>query len=302
MDFTVHFRGAAVYVVRPGGKVTDVLFPSAETHGPPDGDGGKKTPKGRHLGKDMKHADGTDAPQHFAGAMIIGPGSTRIYRKLQGRLVRRDTLGSGATPNSDFLASFPPLSDVITNQDSKLKLLDPDKKKNFDRIATRFALDDGKLIPEAASDGTWVLAGGIHGPNAKTACFALEGKWTFSAASPVNLNLYELDGKSSGEDPIVLDDKHTEVYFYNYDIALPTKEDLTEEDVPVSLNLIDNDFKWSYALFDRVNGTTQPTWKDWLKNHEFPAPRLIGLKQQPAGRDFHLITVSTCFQLVWPDP
>jgi hypothetical protein len=299
MQFTIHFRGVAVYVARQGGKVTDVLFPSAEMHGPPNGDPGKKTPKGKHLGKEMKHADGTDAPQHFAGAMIMGPGNTRIYRKLEGRLVKRDTLGSGAAPQDKFLDSLPRLADVITNKGSKLKLLALDIPANVSRMATRFMLDGGDLFPGTASEGTWVLAGGVHGPNAKTGNFALEGKWVFDAAAPVHLRLLNLDGNPSGEDPITLDDKHSEVYFYNYDVALPTVSDLTEEDIPASLNLIDHDFKWNYELFDRVNGAAQPQWKDWLQQHDFPAPQLIGQKEPPLGLDSRLITVSTCFQLVW---
>jgi hypothetical protein len=296
MSFNIHFRGVGVFVAKGRGNVSEVLFPSAESKGPPDGDAGPLRPNGKPVGKNMKHADNSDAPLHFAGALIVGPGRTATYRKLDGRLVTRDNGTVGAKPNGSFFVDVPVLSDVITEPTSKIKLINPTLAKNQDRIATRFELDTGDIASQPARHGVFLLEGGIHGPNFLQGSFALEVTWTIDSNVPVELKILTLDRKSSGEESIVLDSDHNEVYFYSFDIGLPSVDDLKSDDVPSTIGLTDDDFKWSYALFDRVD-STQQSWQDWLRGHPFPAPVCVGR----SFSELRLVPVSTCFPLAWTE-
>jgi hypothetical protein len=290
MDFKIHFRGAGVFWARQRDNVTEVLFPNAETKAPPDGEPGKKRPNGKPLGKGMKHADKSEANLHFAGALIVGPGKTATYRKLAGRLVTRNKGTSGAKPNGDFFQDLAPLADVITEADSKLKLVAAADPTYADRVATRFEIDSGDMEAKPASKENWLLDGGDHGKSV-TRHFALGVTWIVAADTSVTFELLTLDRKPTGEQPIVLDADHPEVYFYNFDLGLPTLEDLTTEENPFADTKDDDDFKWSYALFDHPGTAKKKPWQDWLKGKKFPAPSLVG----------PLIPVSTCFQIVWTD-
>ena len=296
MKFTIHFRGVAVFVAKGGGKVTEVLFPNAERKSPPDGDAGKKTTKGKIIGKDMKHADDTEAPQHFAGALVVGPGVTRTYRKLNGRLVRRDVSGAGASPVTGFFEKVPPLANVITETDSTLKLMNRENPANYGRMATRFKLDKGDIAAGKESQTEWTLSGGIH-TNEKpiTGHFAIGATWTVESEDPLIFRVHNLDD-TEAEQPIVLSRETDTVYFYNFDSGLPSDDELTEEEDPPGVGRVDNDFKWSYALFDKK----QPKWQDWLKTKAFPTPQTLPPESEELRPDdFRLIPVSTCFQLVW---
>jgi hypothetical protein len=289
MQFQIHFRGAGVFVARGRGNLTEVLFPNAETKGPPDGDAGSLRKNGKPLGKGMKHADKSDATLHFAGALVVGPGNTATYRKLAGRLVTGDKGTAGAKPTGNFFSDLPPLADVITEADSKLKLVTPIDPTYPGRVATRFEIDSGAAAASPRSKKEWLLDGGKHGGSVSKH-FALGVTWTVDSEESIEFKVLNLDRSATGEDPIVLDDKHTQVYFYNFDIGLPTVLDLTSEEDPFADTKDDNDFKWSYALFDRVD-SSKKKWQDWLKGDSFPTPSLIG----------PLVRVSTCFQIVWTD-
>ncbi len=296
MKFTIHFRGVAVFVAKGGGKVTEVLFPKAERTPPPDGDVGKKTTKGKIIGKDMKHADDTEAPQHFAGALIVGPGLTRTYRKLNGRLVRRDMPGDGASPSKAFFKKVPPLANVITETDSTLELMNRENPANYGRMATRFKLDKGDIAAGKESPTEWTLSGGIHTKNADIKeKFAIGATWTVESEDPLIFRVHNLDD-AEAEQPIVLSRDTDTVYFYNFDSGLPSNDELTEEEDPPGEGRVDNDFKWSYALFDKKS----EKWQEWLKDGLFPTPQTLPPEgEKPRPDDFRLIPVSTCFQLVW---
>jgi hypothetical protein len=299
MDFTIHFRGVAMLVAKGETSVTEILFPNAETEPPPNGDPGDLKADGRIVGRNMKHADGSAANPHFAGAMIVGPGLERTYRKLAGRIVKPvGTSGSPPTPPSDFFEQIPPLAKVITNAGSRLKLLDPTLTANHKRIATRFILDTGNIAPVMpGSNGTWLLAGGLHGPSVKTRQFSLGATWTVTADEPLRFDVLGLDGNPIGDKRIELDADHREVYFFNLDVGLPTDGDLAEETLPSTPGLVDDDFKWVYALLDGPSGPID--WKIWLRSARFPAPQLVGLPESKGKPHMLLIPVSTCFESVW---
>jgi hypothetical protein len=153
-------------------------------------------------------------------------------------------------------------------------------------------LDSGSIEATDRSSGLWLLTGGIHGSNAIVRNFARGITWTVDSTNALELQILDLAGNSTGEDPIRLDTEQVEVIFYSFDLGLPTFADLNEEELPLVVGLVDNDFKWSYALLDHVGGTRQ--WREWLGKNPFPAPQLIAFDQGD-----RLIPVSTCFPMVW---
>lgn len=281
MAITIFFRGAALFVARGGGPVTDVLFPSAENRFPPEGEPNEiDQGSGVALGV-MKHADGTPAVRHYAGALLLGPGPTATYRKLAKRHVQQSGTGTGATPN--IISTIPPIAKATKK--TKIELRDPADPSNAEFIATRFTIHTGEMNPHSPSGFNWTLDGGKHGDKVQLNNCPLAVAWTFPASvTEVQFDITNLDGSPTGESPIVLNAQQPTAYFYHFDNALPTVQELTTEDTPKK-KAIDHDFKWMYELFQPASGQK---WKKWLDNGKFPAPQVDAL-----------VPVSTCFPGLW---
>jgi hypothetical protein len=293
MRFQIHFRGAAVFV-HTDSTVTEVLFPNAETRIPPDGTKEKlfdpETGKLR-LATCMRHADRTPAPQHIAGALLVRRSHSDTYRKLIGRQVRPEGEGNGPVMQGDFAHKIPALRNVI-HEAHGLELLPPEDRVNAARVGTRFLLRGGNIYPELETEEKWILDSKFGTP-APEQFYHIGARWEVEVDGDrpsFTLAVNDLTG-GLAEAPIVLDEETSEVYFYNYDVGMPTVAELNAPlgDTEAKEELVDHDFKWIYTLIDRDRNFT--TWQAFLRGKPFPAPRL------PGGP---LIPVSTCFPTLWP--
>jgi hypothetical protein len=284
MAIKIFFRGAALFVAQGGGPVTDVLFPSAEHRVPPEGKTKEFEDDSEVVARVMKHADGTPAVRHYAGALILGPGPTTTYRKLADRLVQASPTGNGAKPSGGLLDKIPPIAKATKK--TALELRDLSDPTNFEFISTRFRIHAGEMSPDSPSGLDWALDGGKHGDKVLLPNCPLAVAWTFPASvTEVRFEINDLKGSPTGEAPIVLNEDQPTAFFYHFDNALPTKPELTTENPPQKKNAIDHDFKWLYELFRPVTGEK---WKDWLGTGKFPAPQCTTL-----------VPVSTCFPGLW---
>lgn len=289
MEYTIHFRGVAVFV-RSDDTITEVLFPNAETSTPPEGTKHPVTDPddGTVLTEYMLHADGTPAPKHYAGALIIGPNAERTYRKLFRRAVRIGD-GGGARITGALRRELPPLVDVIDVPEYALRLLEAGQRSDPARVATRISLE-GTIFSEHQSTLKWGLYGGRRGGSIDDNRFFAGAKVIFNAPDPFDILVTDLTGQTGADETIRLDRNHREVYFYHFDSALPTVDQLTKPDHADPDFDVDHDFKWVYALLNRVN-PDMDTWVKWLDGDKFPAP----------VRAPTLVPVSTCFPTVWPE-
>jgi len=296
-EFKVHFRGIAMYVANSKPNfITEVVFPRADK-APPDGedDGIAELPPNKYhpkpyMGRKMKHADGSDAMAHFAGALIVTPGQEDDRRVLTGCAVERaNSSGKGARMDTKFLQNVPSLDHIILDQKKKLKLLHDTKEPS--RVATRFLIDGGKedaMTAVSPAGGGWQFTQ-PNGHTSKPVDYCLEVLWTIKAPAPLTFNVTNLKGQTGGTlTPITLQDENTEVYFYNFDYEEPTVDDLLRVD-DAELGDVDHDFKWLYKVMDKEN----VTWPAWLERTAFPAPELV----TPP-----MVSVSTCFDAVWTGP
>jgi len=282
MKISIHFRGVAVVVANsPDGTATEVLFPKAD-EGPPDG-----KPlvvldpdvEGRKLTEILRHADGSVANRHFAGALLVNSDGTRSYHRLSGRRVQRAPQsggsGIGARIAHDFV--LPPLDDIIVDPTKKLKLL---KDRPKSRVATQFILNGDSINANLLTKQQWKFSepNGERDPQD----YSLDATWTIEADSVV-FNIDDLAGGGVRE-TIELGDACPEVFFYNFDNALPSRDELLTTE-KAKANEVDDDFKWAYKLFDK----DASSWPEWLDGGGFPAPVQFG----------GLLPISTCFELVW---
>lgn len=292
MIFTIHFRGVALFASK-GNHIREVLFPNAETSPPPEGVKKKVKDENENVVAEvMSHADHTPAPKHYAGALLAGPNGGTSYRKLLHRhVVIGDVNGAGADINGALRTDLPPLVDVITIPEYELRLLDPADRFDPARVATRFSLGMGAICSEQQSGYPWELDGGKCGGSVPPAKFFNGVKLTIEARAPFDIAVTDFTGKTQADETIRLDADHPEVYFYNFDSGMPSIKELTTPDHDDPDYEIDHDFKWIYRLLNRVNPELD-TWMKWLEHDPFPAP-----SKAFTG----LITVSTCYQTVWPD-
>jgi hypothetical protein len=296
----VHFRGVGVYVANaPAGRLTEVLFPKAD-EGPPDGQElGFETrpPDAHHPGqwkkRIMKHADGSDANEHFAGAVIVAKDGSLDHRDLTRRMVTRlkpdgTDWNNGVDLDPSFVNDIPELDGIVTKLGKPPLTLLHDRK-NSKRIATKIVVG-GDSTERVVATANFGAAWGFDGL-AETADYRLEGLWAIEADSVV-FKVADLSSSQVDKD-IVLDKEHKDVYFYNYDIMNPTPDQLREV-LSAAPDMVDNDFKWVYKLFEKPNSK----WQGWCGTAGFPAPRLAGptfVVDQPMP----LVSVSTCFEAVW---
>jgi hypothetical protein len=292
MIFTIHFRGVAVFT-RNDNHIKEVLFPNAETSLPPEGTKEKIKDKNENvLAEVMLHADGTPAPKHFAGALIVGPNGEITYRKLLHRHVLIiDDDSDGPEIKGSLRTDIPPLVDAITVPKYRLRLLDPGERSDPARVATRFSLSTGGIYSDQQSGYPWELDGGKRGGLIPARKFFVGAKLKIQAEEPFDIKVTDFTGKTHADETIRLDADHPEVYFYNFDSGMPSIADLTTPDHDDPDYEVDHDFKWVYQVLNRVSPDLD-TWVKWLDGDPFPAP----------SKAFKgLITVSTCYQTVWPE-
>ncbi|HUQ81402.1 MAG TPA: hypothetical protein VM076_09705 [Gemmatimonadaceae bacterium] len=288
MEFTIHFRGVAVFATS-GDHVTEVFFPNAETSLPPDGK--KETirnKKDEPIAEMMFHADGSPAPKHYAGALIVGSGGDRTYRKLLDRHVNFGE-GDGAKVKGALRTQLPPLSDAIAKDKYEIRLLDAGERSDATRVATRITLAGGCISADQQSTLLWEIPGksGLHVPPSR---FFVGATLRIKSDAPIEIEVTDLSGKKDPDGPIKLN-ANQRMFFYNFDSGLPTEADLTKPDHKSDFE-VDHDFKWVYQVFNRVSPDLD-TWGKWLDDDKlFPAPTLAQKR---------LIPVSTCFATIWPD-
>jgi hypothetical protein len=295
MMFTIHFRGVAVFASK-GDKVTEVIFPNAETvDSPPEGRREKvKDANGNVITEVMFHADGTPAPRHFAGALIIGRNQVSTYRKLLHRRIEIGT-GSGAQIKGALKKEIPPLYDVITHPDYKLSLPNEPGRRDPKRVATRIMLYTGDIHAEQQSNANWVINGGNAGGITTPERYFAGARLMIDSADPtLRIQVKTLEGVTIPDEAIELNQDQREMYLYNFDAGVPSEGDLTNPEQHDPDYNVDHDFKWVYQVLDRV---AKPTWKDWLGGGAFPCPVRI----PTGGFSMMLIPVSTCYETVWPD-
>jgi len=277
---TVHFRGVALLVSRKhSGVATEVLFPRADTT-PVDGKKGSVDNPADPANpiEVLQHADGSVANKHFAGALLVAADGTTSYRRLMNRRVDRKNGGGIGTPiGSSFI--MPPLDEIVVKASKKLRLR---RERSNDFVSTQFTLRGGNLSANSKSGQEWDFRE-ANGTRPKQD-YSLEITWTFTEPEVV----FEVKDLKGGGPPetIVLNSDCPTAYFYHFDVAMPTEGELTTV-IAATENEVDNDFKWSYALFKNVNN--EP-WPQWLAGSQFPAPTQ---SKSP------LLPVSTCFELFW---
>ena len=280
MPIVVHFRGVGVLVSKKAsGVATEVLFPRADVK-PVDG-----TTLHVHNPADpshdievLRHADGSVANKHFAGALLVAADGTTSYHLLMNRRVDRKG-GGGIGASMGPAVILPPLDDIVVHSDKKLRLK---KARSNDVVSTEFVLRGGTITAESFSGQKWDFRAknGSRGPQD----YSLEITWTFTEPEVV-FEVKDLTGGGPPEE-IKLDATCPTAYFYHFDVAMPTEKQLTTVNA-ADKDEVDNDFKWIYGLFKNVKNES---WPDWLAATDFPAPTQF----QPP-----LLPVSTCFDLVW---
>jgi hypothetical protein len=295
MPITIFFRGVGIYVRGSDTTVVEILFPNAEEGSPPNGE----------IGDDglPRHADNTRSTSHFAGVLIPRPTGAE-YRKLLGRRVQFP----GSIPTvigSDFPNHYPSLPEMTGGDGFGLTLLpEADREKPQGRVATRIKLFGGNLTWSTPASGLDFNIDGHHAKGhaaSKKRRYSTAGVWTSDGEDPIQLDVsvFSASGKHQiTELPIRLDVTAPVAYFYNFDNALPTEDDLRkdETDIRCKGRLTDHDFKWIYKLMDFANPPFK-TWQEWLQGEEFPTP----WTPCPAGggnKVSTLLPVSTCFQTV----
>ena len=301
MDFTLHFRGVGVIVMKDN-LITEILFPNGEKE-PPEGKTEKVKNKRKHVRAVlMDHADETPAPRHEAGALVVGSDGTR-YHRLAGRVVK---IGQGER-GAEFKAALPdelPNLAAAIDPAFQLKLLTDAERKIPARVATRFKFQGGTIDAELPTRGAWTIKGahveddvGAKEYMTGVVCTVRDG-----GGDRLELGVWPLaEPDSTGTPPecIVLDATHNEVFFYNYDLGLPTVDDLTKQESDPDYH-IDHDFKWVYRLFEPRNEDFNNRWQSWLGGKDFPAPELE--EPFPTTKDGEpLVPVSTCLQTIWLD-
>ena len=279
MAITVHFRGVALLVADKKKEfVTEVLFPRADKD-PPDGKF-DEIPDPANPGETIpvvRHADGSPASPHFAGALFINKDLSTFYRLLTGRRVELSSGGGGNGASIGTPFKLPFLNEIIKPA-KKLKLK---KGRTSSTVSTQFRLKGGTIVANSPAIGDWAFVepDGSAGPTK----YSLEATLTTTEAE-VELVISELDGGGKPE-RITLNADCPTVYFYNFDNPMPTEFELTD-DKGGRTGAVDHDFKWIYKLLK--NDEPSGKWPDWLTRH-FPAPE----------RSSRLPSVSTCFEAVW---
>jgi len=267
-------------------SVAEVLFPNAE------GDTADKTDDDEGF---PCHADKSRATHHSAGLLIPGPDRDEYYR-LSG--VEVTFLLSGpATIDATFAEQFPSLSAATSGSGFELRLL-ADRTPGG-RVATRILPTGGHLAPIQPSDDE--PAFGIDGHHAKDGKaippkkYSPGAKWTPTAPDIESVEILLTDVTRPASEPvaITLGLDRPKAFFYNFDIGLPTEDELLKEkfQAPCKGRRTDHDFKWLYGLMDRTNPNFKQ-WSEWLgAGRAFPAP----VAPCPLTT---LVPVSTCFQTV----
>jgi hypothetical protein len=276
MPVTIHFRGVGLIVAnKKRTRVTEVLFPRAD-EAPPEGTYGEITdPKTGSVKRGWKHADGSVANSHYAGAMVLN--SSETFRPpVADRRVRLKAHSGGGADFEPKGLELPDLDRIISKRDKKLKL---GKGRASTEVATIFEIPAGTVKPTRRSNYEWAFVEpktGEDGPR----CYCLETAWTIDEPSVVfeTTDLFGNDVEEFEAD--------NEVYFYNFDRVDPTLEQLTRPEKNVNESLFDDDFKWIYKLMKHK----ARDWSDWLESGSFPAPYLDG---------YGVVSVSTCFEALW---
>jgi hypothetical protein len=280
MAITVHFRGVALLVADKKKEfITEVLFPRADKD-PPD-EKSENIPDPANPGETIRvvrHADGSPANAHFAGALFINKDLSTFYRLLIGRRVELSGGGggNGASIGSPFQLPF--LNEIIKPA-KKLKLK---KGRTSSTVSTQFRLKGGSIVANTPALFKWAFVEPDGTASPRT--LSLEATWTIPD-DEVELVISELDGGGKPE-RIKLNADCPTVYFYNFDNPMPIEDEL-KADNGGRPGIVDHDFKWIYKLLK--NNETSGKWPDWLTRH-FPAPQ---------RSDDPLLPVSTCFEAVW---
>jgi len=298
MTLRVHFRGVGVYVANtPGGRIAQVLFPDTAT-APPDGED-ITTPRNAKP-KKYKHADGSESPQHFPGAILKYANGREEPFDLTNANVRRSILTGtrpGAVTDGAFTTLIPPLDDIILPW-KQLSLLKASDRQTSADVTTLFSLDGddeteiNSIEPSASSHHSWVFASanGVHSAEP----YRLEGLWTIEATRAEFAISDRPSGTPSTRGPIKMSADAPDLYVFNFYEDQPSLDKLLAVH-PATVGKVDDDFKWAYRLFKKGDSD----WKKWLggSGRHFPAPILT---QRPfSSKDNKLPSVSTCFQLVW---
>ena len=194
-----------------------------------------------------------------------------------------------------FHKELPPLEDAITVPKFALELLGENERSDPKRVATRLTLNTGDISKAHQAESTWEIDGGKHGGKVQGQRFFAGATLVIKrASSPFEIKVTDFTGQP--DEPIRLDKKHKEVFFFNFDTGVPSIDELTKPDHDDPDFGIDHDFKWVYHLLNRVDPTMN-SWIKWLDTEPFPAP----VRVFSGNPEMDLIPVSTCFETVWSE-
>jgi hypothetical protein len=263
----VEFRGVMLYcteLVDGARRLSQVLLPDAE---------GTSPPFDPEIDGRISHLDGSLAVPHYAGILVVPKTGSSSIIPISGARVQFKTDDAGTPDVTAVIEQFACLGRASGPGD-------PLVVKPFNVSAdgpSQILVDAGSALSTMIPLGLAGYTSEFLGKSDPALSLAL------TITSPLSLVITRPDGTTTT--PIADD---TRLYVFNYDQPFPDVEALHRVTPPSGGQLVDDDFKWIYALVKPKTGDL----KKWSKG-TLPAPTLRKIGSPVSAR---FITVATC----WP--